>query len=80
MTNAYLELTGAFGGGTASFAHHQSDLESAATYLRAAMHARLSWADAEADIREYLTGKKCTPDFIDKQVQIARPFLEPWLS
>jgi hypothetical protein len=73
-------IGGAFSHGTAPFAVHPLDAERAFNYLDAARKAKISWADAEDDIRQYLTGKNCSSSFIDDEVARARPMLKPWLS
>jgi hypothetical protein len=50
------------------------------TYLVAAVKAQVSWADAEQDIRDYLTAKNCTAQWINTEVARAKPLLEPWLQ
>lgn len=70
---------GAFAHLTAPFASHPLDRQRAFSYLAAAIQQNVSWAQAEQDIRHYLASQGCTPDYIDDEVERARPYLEPWL-
>ena len=79
MSNVANLIGGAFAFTTAPFAMHQSDKERAAKYLLGAVQAQLTWADAESDIRQYLTEQNCSPSFIDAEVARAKPFLKSWL-
>jgi hypothetical protein len=72
-------IGGAFGTATAPFAAHDLDRERAASYLLAALQAKLTWEDVEADIHVYLTTHGATPDRIEEEVDRARPLLQPWL-
>lgn len=81
MSSIQKLIGGAFAfGGDAPFALHQLDANRAAKYLAAAVEAKLTWEDAEEDIRHYLKSQKCTDSFIDSQVARAMPMLKPWLS
>jgi hypothetical protein len=73
-------IGGAFAHQTAPFALHQLDTERAAKYLLVAVEAKITWADAEDDIRQYLKARNCSPSFIDEEIARAKPMLEPWLS
>jgi len=79
-STAYDKIRGAFGPATASLTVHHLDRVRAADYLVAALKAKLTWAEAEADIRAYLAAQGVQPDFIEKEVACARPLLQPWLS
>ena len=80
MSEVFYLIGGAFAGMTAPFAVHPNDRARAFRYLEAAMQANIAWADAEADIRAYLTQQGCTAALIQAEVDRARPYLQPWLS
>jgi hypothetical protein len=44
-----------------------------------ALATHVRWHEAEQDIRDYLAAKGCDAARIQKEVDAARPFLEPWL-
>ena len=79
MSPVYHLIAGAFASMTAPFAIHQYDRERAAAYLGAAVKAQISWADAEQDIRDYLSSQNCNVEYINQEVDRARPYLEHWL-
>lgn len=77
---AYDKIGGAFAGQTAPFGVHPNDNDRAFEYLREARRHKLTWADAKADIRAYLALQGVTEEYIEEQVEFARPQLEPWLG
>lgn len=79
-STAYDRIKGAFGLGTAPFAVHHLGRVHAADYLVAALKAQIGWAEAEADIRAYLTTQGATPVLVEEEVSRARTLLEPWLT
>lgn len=73
-------IGGAFAFMDAPFAVHPNDRRRAAEYLTEALAAHVRWHEAEHDIRDYLASKGCDAARIQKEVDAARPFLEPWLT
>ena len=77
---AYEWLHDAFEVATAPFGVDALDRHHLAEYLLAALKARVTWAQAEADLRTYLTAQGVAPDRIEEAVDLVRPLLQPWLS
>ncbi len=73
-------IGGAFAGETAPFAVHPLDRARAAQYLHAAIQQALGWAEAESDIRAYLGERGLDDQAIQREIDRARPLLQPWLS
>jgi hypothetical protein len=65
-STAYDKVRRAFGPATASPTVYHLDRVRAVDYLVAALRAKLTWAEAEADIRAYLATHDVQPDFIEK--------------
>ena len=79
-STAYDRIHGAFGAANAPFGVDNLDRAHIADYLLAAVKVQLTWVQAEADIRAYLTTQGVTPDRIEEAVDRVRPLLRPWLS
>jgi hypothetical protein len=79
-STAYDRLHDAFEAATAPFGVANLDRHHLADYLLAALRARLTWGQAETDIRAYLTAQGAAPDRIEEAVYLVRPLLQPWLS
>lgn len=79
-SKAYHLVAGGFAGMTAPFGVHPKDRERAAAYRDEAVRQGVTWAEAEQDIRTYLTEQGCTAEMIQSEVNRARPLLQPWLS
>jgi hypothetical protein len=73
-------LPGAFAFHRAPFAVHALDRERAFKYLQCCIDSYMTWADAEEQIRAYLSAKNVTPAIIDAEVERARALLQPWLD
>jgi hypothetical protein len=80
MSSASNLIGGAFAHLTAPFAVHPNDRKRAVAYLEAAVAANVDWPDAENDIRDYLKLNGCNDATIRKEIDRARPLLEPWLT
>lgn len=72
-------LPGCFAAGTAPFAQHAGDRQSAFNYLECCIQNQVSWDDAQEQIRVYLKRQNCNGQTIREQVERARSYLEAWL-
>lgn len=71
-------LPACFGVADLIFAMHDADEERALQWLISLRKRGASFAEVEAQIREFLS-EKATPKHIDEQVARARVHIKPWL-
>lgn len=74
------QIPGCFAGMTAPFAQHPKDEQRALELLKAMQEKGVTWAEAEAAIRAYLTGQNVTAAELSKQMQRVEDRLRPWLD
>lgn len=74
------QIPGCFAGMTAPFAQHPNDERRALELLRTMQEEGVTWAEAEAAIRDYLTGQNVTVAELSKQMQRVEEKLRPWLD
>lgn len=74
------QIPGCFAGMTAPFAMHPNDEKRARVMMGTMQYQGVSWSEAEAAIRDYLTAQNVTQDEMRKQLQRVEVRLKPWLS
>lgn len=74
------QIPGCFAGMTAPFAMHSNDEKRARAMMDTMQEQGVSWSEAEAAIRDYLTAQNVTQDEMRKQMQRVEERLNPWLS
>lgn len=74
------QIPGCFAGMTAPFAVHPNDEKRARAMMETMQEQGVSWSEAEAAIRDYLTAQNITQDEMHKQMQRVEERLKPWLS
>ncbi len=74
------QIPGCFAGMTAPFAMHPNDEKRARAMMETMQEQGVSWSEAEAAIRDYLTAQNITQDEMRKQMQRVEERLKPWLS
>ncbi|WP_436399592.1 hypothetical protein [Roseobacter sp. S98] len=74
------QIPGCFAGMTAPFAMHPKDEKRARAMMDTMQEHGVSWSEAEAAIRDYLTAQSVTQDEMRKQMQRVEERLKPWLS
>lgn len=74
------QIPGCFAGMTAPFAMHPNDEKRAMEMLEEMQAQGVTWSEADAEIRTYLTNQKVTSDEVTKQMLRAEEKLRPWLD
>ena len=74
------QIPGCFAGMTAPFAMHPNDEKRARGMMETMQEQGVSWSEAGAAIRDYLTAQNVTQDEMRKQMQRVEERLKPWLS
>lgn len=74
------QIPGVFAGMTAPFAMHPNDEKRAMGMLEEMQAQGVTWSEAEAEIRAYLTSQKVTSDEMAKQMLRTEEKLRPWLD
>lgn len=73
------QLPGCFVGITAPFAMHPNDEKRERSVMETMQEQGVSWGEAAAAIRDYLTTQNVTQDEMHKQMQRVEERLKPWL-
>lgn len=74
------QLPGCFAGMTAPFAMHPNDEKRARAMMDTMQEQGVSWSEAEAAVRDYLTAQNVNQGEMHKQMQRVAEKLKPWLS
>lgn len=74
------QIPGCFAGMTAPFAMHPNDEKRTRAMMDMMQEQGVSWSEAEAAIRDYLTAQNITQDEMRKQMRRVEERLKPWLS
>lgn len=74
------QIPGGFAHMDAPFASHSLDRDRAFSMLQTMLSEGVTWAEADAAIRGYLTGQNITAAEVSKQMQRVEEKLRPWLD
>ncbi len=80
MKTWHEQVPGYFAGKTTPFAMHPNDEKRARALMEKMQEQEVSWSEAEAAIRDYLTAQNVTQDEMRKQMLRVEERLKPWLS
>ena len=74
------QISGCFAGMAAPFAMHPNDEKRAWAMMGTMQEQGVSWNEAEAAIRDYLTAQNVNQSEMRKQMQRVEERPKPWLS